>query len=63
MYTSFWDREGKEKVRKAIVDGGIDMAEIDVVMSAIEDVISEVSWEAKADGAWEQDYYHVCNPD
>jgi len=63
MYPDFWEREGKEKVRKAMIDGGIDMAEIEAVMSAIDDVISEVIYEAKSDGAWEESYYHVCNPD
>jgi hypothetical protein len=32
------------------------------MFSEIEDIISEIAWEAKSDGAWEADYYHVCDP-
>ena len=53
---------GEKKIKNIIAANGITGEQADKMFSEIEDIISEIAWEAKSDGAWEADYYHVCDP-
>lgn len=60
---SYWDGKGEKRIRFAMEVEGIESEVIDRIMSIVDDVVSEVSWEGKEDGRFEESYHHVCNPD
>lgn len=61
MYGESWYKQAENKIKKIIAEAGIVDESAAKMFNDIEDVMSDVAWEAKQEGSWQATYDHSCN--
>ena len=59
----YWNSKGQKTIEDAMEAEGISREVIERIISVINDVTDEISWEARENGRFEESFYHECNPD
>ena len=54
--STYWHRTGEAKMKEFMAAKGISTDIIDEIISEMDDVVYEIRWEAKSDGAAEESY-------